>query len=442
MRRIRQELTISHRVILGFLVAVALTIVMVPIGLQAHGVATISRVSPIAVDMSKPTPVTIMGSNFSPNAQVYFNGLTGTSVSVNPERTRIVVTSPTFSTAGPVLVTVRTGGGSASISASNTGLLCAAPAAAPILTSSIQSLESCGTQLWVNGGPVLLHGFNTFSLGTDWAINQGCGGDFSTIAPHQTFASGVRSFFTSLAPGSVVRFDAFQTTIGEARGTNRVNWTPLDTVIQAATESHVYVIPVLADEWGACDDGRVKDLSWFQNAPGVGYASPAVRSLLLPSGIAETPAMSYSQWVAAVVARYASSPAVSMWEPIGEPEADRCLGGPVKVFAQCNNGAGASCSGADSVAATSALTHFFDVIGSLIHSLDPGSLVEEGALGSGQCGLSGDNYAMVGASSGIDVLSFHNFAYDNAVNLPVDESRVVMPGGFSDFAVNNFNNLP
>jgi hypothetical protein len=48
-------------------------------------------------------------------------------------------------------------------------------------------------------------------------------------------------------------------------------------------------------------------------------------------------------------------------------------------------------------------------VGAEIHSLDPGQLVENGLLGSGQCGTSGTDYQYVSASPGVDVLSYHDY---------------------------------
>jgi len=63
----------------------------------------------------------------------------------------------------------------------------------------------------------------------------------------------------------------------------------------------------------------------------------------------------------------------------------------------------------DETTSAQAFRHFFDVVGTEIHSLDPNHLVESGILGSGQCGAVGGDYAYVSASPGIDVLSYHDY---------------------------------
>ncbi len=442
--RVRANRVAARKLHGGTLAITAVMVsVMLPSVVSADVVAgQITSVSPAATVLSSPSAVTITGTNFTRSVNVLFNGVPGTSVSVSSDGTTITVTPPAASVAGPAVVDVQNTDGTTTVDSTNTSLLCYAPSGAPILSGGPNQIEACGTQLWLNGAPDQLHGFDAYSLGTDWGLNQGCGGDFRTIAAHQTFASGINTFFSSLPAGSIVRFDAFQTTIGEDRGTSTVDWTPLDTVFTEAAANNIYLIPVLANEWGSCDDGETKDLAWYNNTPGDGYGYAASGRLLSASGILETPAMSYQSWVSTVVSRYASSPALGMWEPIGEPEADTCLYGPVGSFWQCNHNAGASCNSTQQAAATGALVSFFNTIGGLIHSIDPSSLVEEGLLGGGQCGSSGLGYAKVGASSGIDVLSYHNYSYDGKVTLPTDGSGTILPGGYVSTPSNNYNNAP
>jgi mannan endo-1,4-beta-mannosidase len=113
--------------------------------------------------------------------------------------------------------------------------------------------------------------------------------------------------------------------------------------------------------------------------------------------------LSYWDYLQAIVSRYASSPALGMWEPVNEPEASSCPGSPATT----------ACSGhqtcPDEAAAAGALRAFFDRVGGEIHALDPAGVIEAGFLGGGQCGTSGPDYAYVGASPGIDVLSVHDY---------------------------------
>ncbi len=113
--------------------------------------------------------------------------------------------------------------------------------------------------------------------------------------------------------------------------------------------------------------------------------------------------LSYWNYMTELVSRYKNSPALGMWEPISEAEASSCA-----ARYQPNNCGGHQTCPDEAVAAAD-LTSFFDVVGGEIHSLDPTHLVEDGLLGGGQCGTSGPDYASVGTSSGIDVLSVHDY---------------------------------
>ena len=88
---------------------------------------------------------------------------------------------------------------------------------------------------------------------------------------------------------------------------------------------------------------------------------------------------------------YTNSPATYMWEPINE--------------AQATNSDG-SCSES---AAAAALRQFYDVIGGTIQHDDPAHRVEAGLLGEGNCGTANGDFSYVGASAGIDVLSYHDY---------------------------------
>jgi hypothetical protein len=198
--------------------------------------------------------------------------------------------------------------------------------------------------------------------------------------------------------------------------TGTLDWTALDRVFAVAAANHDLLIPVLSNEWGSCDDGQVKSLSWFQG----GYQQITPASLSQAKGL-PAPVLSYQDWVAAVVARYANSPALGMWEPVGEPEADTCVGGPVSAFYKCNGGAGSTCSEAT---AASALRSFFDAVGSEIRSYDSAHLIEDGMLSGGQCGTQGSDWSYVNASSGIDVTAFHNY-----YNTSGSSAQAQLPGG-------------
>lgn len=273
------------------------------------------------------------------------------------------------------------------------GLVVACVVAGGMVWSGVAGAASIGvsgSSLTLNGTTAPVKGFVSYGIATDWGHNRGCGGQFSD--------SAMSDFFSTLPAGSVVRFDAFQGGLGVNPATGVVDWTGLDRVFNLAATHDVELIPVLANEWGGCDDGRFKNLSWFTGD----YARLSPASLAATAGL-PAPVMSYADWVSAVVNRYKNSPNLGMWEPIGEAEADTC---PSAYWSN-------SCTGhrtcPNQATAMVALRSFFDAIGADIKGIDSTHPIEAGLLGGGQCGTAGTYYQSVGASSGLDVLSFHDY---------------------------------
>ena len=141
---------------------------------------------------------------------------------------------------------------------------------------------------------------------------------------------------------------------------------------------------VLANSWDYCD-GRAKDLAWFQN----GY-----KTTVEPGDI-----VTYRQYVADVVSRYADNPTIAMWQLVNEGQA-------LNDDGTCNESAGLS-----------ALLGFSDDVGGLVHSIDPNHLVSLGVIpgyagGLLQfCGAANGDYETLMASPGNDVCDFHDYGY-------------------------------
>ena len=242
--------------------------------------------------------------------------------------------------------------------------------APPITTTSPTGPPTTTTGPGSSGDPTApFVGLNVYELASDPGVNLGCGTSFN---------GRWSSFFASLPRGTVVRFWATQQMATSAANPGQLDWTALDAVFEAAAQYHVHLIAVLANEWTDCDGTRAtqKQLSWFQS----GYQSNTDQG-----------GLSYTDWLRAIVTRYADSAATYLWEPIDE--------------AQANNPDG-SCS---EPAAASALRSFFDSVGGIVHAIDPVHQVESGLLGEGNCGTANADYATVGASPGIDVLSYHDY---------------------------------
>ncbi len=255
------------------------------------------------------------------------------------------------------------------------------------------TIGASGTTLTLSGQRYSFVGVNAYELATDWANNAGCGAMLSD--------GQMAGLFASLPPGGVVRFQAFQETTGINPRTGGLNWAGLDRVFAAAATARVKVIPVLGGQGSGCDGGHWEDPAWYNGGYTQVYNMPANSD-----GRGLQP-LSYKTWVTNVVKRYASSPALGMWEPMGEPEASTC-----PVAYQPGN-----CEGhqicPDEAAASAALSAFFTTIGGLIHKLDKSHLVEAGLLGGGQCGTQGQDYQSVISSPGIDIASYHDY-YESA----------------------------
>lgn len=116
------------------------------------------------------------------------------------------------------------------------------------------------------------------------------------------------------------------------------------------------------------------------------------------------------------MARYASSKAVAVWEPINEPD-------PLDCGANLNCYSQGTCPNEDAVHRI--FTDFFTSVGGMIHRLDPGSLVADGSVGSGDCGTATDgHYRSFLASPGIDVADYHDYS-PITTTLPGDLARRV-----------------
>lgn len=260
------------------------------------------------------------------------------------------------------------------------------PNPAPAGSSNI---EASGTRLVLNGSTYRFLGLNAYEAATEWGVNEGCGADLSDAELDQ--------LFSSLPPNSLVRFSAFQGTMGSNVYTHQLDWGPIDRVFVVAASYHQRLIPVIGSQSGGCDDGNWKGLSWYQGGF-MDVASP-------PGYTDDTEPELYSYWtyLQDFVNRYKNSPALGMWEPMSEAEASTC---PIQFQGPACNGH-QTCP--DETAAAAALRYFYDTVGEEIHALDPNHLVENGLLGGGQCGTQGSDYEYVSASPAVDVLSYHDY---------------------------------
>jgi mannan endo-1,4-beta-mannosidase len=348
-----------------------------PIAASDPSGPVVTSLSPSSVTAGGGATVTIFGKGLTGATAVYFGPNASSQFSV-VSPTVITATAPTDK--GSVAVTVVTPDGTSSATV-GTELTYVATGQLPITAS--------GTNLEIGGVPTKFTGVNAFEIATAWGTNAGCGG---METPAQ-----IASLFAALAPDSIVRFWAFQGSFATDTATGAVNWAPVDQVFYLAARYHVYVLPAITDQGGACDGGHWQDPSWYSG----GYKS-VFNDAANSNGSGLTP-LSYWTYLQQLVRRYRNSPALGMWEPVSEPEASTC---PATYQA-------ASCWGhqtcPNEALATNDLLSFFDNVGGELHTLDPSHLVEAGFLGGGECGTSGTDYERVGASPGVDVLSVHDY---------------------------------
>lgn len=240
--------------------------------------------------------------------------------------------------------------------------LAAAVAAAALVLFGGGPQANAATRVAVAGGVLTLDGrpwwpsgFDAYELGTDWAVNRGCGAQVD-----------LNRYFASLPPDSVTRFDAFAA-LARNKRTGAVDFGPLDAVFAAAERHGQLLVAVLASGEGACEDGEFKDAQWYTG----GWTGD------------------YAQWLAAAVGRWGRSPALAGWELVGEPEPRQQQSCPADAAA--------------------VLRGFFDQAGARLRALDPDTPIWSGVAGGSQCGIDGDGYLTVGQSPYIDVLDLHDY---------------------------------
>ena len=257
----------------------------------------------------------------------------------------------------------------------------------PVSTPGV--IQASGTHLTLNGSVYRFTGVNAYEAATLWGTNAGCGGELSDTQLNQLFAS--------LPPNSLVRFWAFQGSMATDVTTHQLNWGPLDRVFAAAAAHGQRLVVAVTDQGGTCDGGHWQDPAWYQGGFMNVYNDPSTTD-----GRGLTP-LSYWTYLQDIVARYRTSPALGMWEPVSEAEASTCP----PQFEPTNCSGHQTC--VNETVAAAALRHFFDVVGGEIHALDPKHLVESGLLAGSQCSSQGQDYLYVSASPGIDVLSYHDY---------------------------------
>jgi mannan endo-1,4-beta-mannosidase len=247
-----------------------------------------------------------------------------------------------------------------------------------------------GSNLFIDGHPYRFAGVTANELATYWSVNWGCGSQVGDLD----------AFFASLPPRTMISFTATQAMAFNNKSTQKLDFTGIDRVVYAAERHDDKLTISLSSQGGACDDGHWKDKAWYDG----GYKQ------VFDDDGRNLSRMSYWDYVRLVVFRYRYSPAVAIWQPVGEPEASNCDSGFV----------GGVCYARTCPAgATSSLRNFFDTIGAEIKRFDRKHLVGTGVLSRRQCGLSGGGYQKVLESPYVDVANYHDYGFES-LPLPPD----------------------
>jgi hypothetical protein len=237
----------------------------------------------------------------------------------------------------------------------------------------------CGDQLCLGGKVWTFTGVNAYEAATDWGVNAGCGTELSDTE--------LDTLFSSLGPGKVVRFWAFQA-LATNYTTKQLDWAGIDRVIDTAAQYGDMVIPALSGESGGCDDNEWRDAAWYDGGYMDVYDSSAWPN--------STP-LSFWDYMQDFLQRYKDNPTIAMIELVSEPS-------PTETNYLCVNES----------AAAQALRSFFDTVGAEARSIDPDHLLESGLQGVGQCGTQGSDYSYVMDSPGVDVASYHDYGSDSS----------------------------
>jgi hypothetical protein len=156
------------------------------------------------------------------------------------------------------------------------------------------------------------------------------------------------------------------------------SFSAFDRVLGTAAAYGLKVIPVLMNEFPTCEapGAKVRDLSFFEN----GYRQP------------QPPyALSFARYAATVARHYSGDQTIAFWQLGNELYADE-----------------PSCGAATEGSAARALRSFADAMTGAIRAVDPHHLVSLGTIGTGQCGLSGRDYAYVQAGA-VDICDYHDY---------------------------------
>jgi mannan endo-1,4-beta-mannosidase len=234
------------------------------------------------------------------------------------------------------------------------------------------TIGTSGMSLTLDGEPWWPVGLNAYQLGTDWDINVGCGPEVD-----------LDTYFARLPYRSLTRV-TLVSQMAVNKFTGELDFSALDAVFDAATRHDQLLLPVLSGQDGQCENDAFKDYEWYAG----GWRTDTSDGAPMP----------FAQWVDTAVARWADSPALAGWSPMGEPTPSVCQE--------------SSCDWRTNTCPDDAavvLRAFYDDVGARIRELDPRAVIWDGRIGGDQCGSDEADYGTVSMSPGIDVLEYHDY---------------------------------
>lgn len=252
-----------------------------------------------------------------------------------------------------------------------------------------------GTKFMLDGKEFRFIGFNLFDAANTYFPEQGLqgyscprdNGWWSNIYTEAKLDQEM-AYVKQQTGANVLRFWAFQTYTKSG-----TDWSGIDKVIRVAKKNGMKIIPVLEDGPGYCTQphGQAKWAyagdTWYTD----GYK--------LKMG---NYAMTYPDYVRAIVTRYKDEPAIFSWMMMNEADTSRKLlpDGTTKI-----DGAGPS-----------VLVNFAKDIGGIIKAIDSNHLVTLGTQSNGANGASGKDFVDVYGIPELDYTEVHDWGYWADIN--------------------------
>ena len=216
-----------------------------------------------------------------------------------------------------------------------------------------------GQNLMVGNAPFRFLGVNHYQLAGGPATKT-C----TMAADPSQYAASVEALAkqAEAVGATVLRFWAFQSIAGP-KGTD---FSTMDRVIAAAKAHHLRLIPSLENHWKDCSQPSIdKTPQWYND------------DYKRPYGYA----LSFPDYVRAIVSHYRDEPTIAMWQLLNEAESTDAPG----------------------------LQRFTSSMAGLIKSIDKNHLVNLGTVACDQHGVSGPDFQALYAIDSIDVAEAHDY---------------------------------